>query len=200
MKKATILQQTKTTMATRRSKNIPALNLMVAGHARVGKTDFIATLYDTLDIQKLVPLEGSETVPELIFPTNVTGPAPLACKIECKAGNKLLLQLIDSPGLDVHLGMMKEGGGFEKLAHEYLASLLTFIEDQFAKTLNDEAKVKRTKTPDYQVHCCLFFLSPEQVILNKGLSPADKIVLAGLTEKVNVIPCLGKSVSFLVLL
>jgi septin family protein len=184
-------------MSTRRIKNIPAFNLLVAGHSRTGKSDFLATLYDTLDIQKLIPEGGLETVPEKIFRTNFNSPTPLSCKIECKLdSSRLLLQLIDSPGLEIHPAFMQAEGAMEKAAHDYLASLLKFIEAQFAKTLYDEAKVKRTKTPDYQIHCCLYFLSPEQVLLNKGLSQADRIVLAGLTMKCNVIPCLGKSVRY----
>jgi septin family protein len=122
--------------------------------------------------------------------------------MECtpiEGGPKLMLQLIDTPGLAIPVGLNKVSPqakeALEKMAANWTGMILSYIEAQFALTLDQESKVKRNpKTPDTQVHAMLYFLSPDVIIANKGLSLLDKIALPKLCHQINVIPVLGKSV------
>jgi cell division control protein 11 len=80
------------------------------------------------------------------------------------------------------------------MANIYANGIIKFIEHQFEFTLEQESKVKRNpKSPDYQIHCLLYFLNPDIILGSKGITLIDKIVLERLCNYVNVIPCLAKS-------
>lgn len=175
-------------------------NLMLAGHSRTGKTDFIYTLVETLDISHLHQNKGAET--QILFPTDSIKPTESSCIIECDDPfqyQKILLKLIDSPGMDIPTGIYRvHPSAYEVLelrAHEYADMLLHYIEGQYDKILNEESKIRRDKKTDYEVHACLYFLNPDIILSSKGLTVMDKIVLDKLCGRVNIIPCLGKSVS-----
>ncbi|KAJ3314979.1 hypothetical protein HDV04_004779 [Boothiomyces sp. JEL0838] len=173
---------------------------MVAGHSRTGKTDFIYTLFETLSVQKVIPEDENQETAEM-FPLDVTVPTPSPVRIECSDpynSTKILLRFIDTPGLDIPNGIHRAPPssipGLEYAANQYADSLVGYIEQQFQATLEQESKVRRNpKSPDFQVHACLYLLNPDVILASKGLTIMDKVVLEQLTEKVNVIPCLAKS-------
>jgi septin family protein len=94
-------------------------NLLVTGHTRAGKTDFIHTLLETVKIVKFTAISsdqsnGNEQAPNYspppkLFPDEVTCPTALACAIEChpdpESSDKISLGLIDSPGLSIPSGL-----------------------------------------------------------------------------------------------
>lgn len=143
-----------------------------------------------------------EQIQPNIFPSPfIQLPTPLLAKIECKPFiQKLLLQIVDCPGVEISADMYKKGQSISRqtefAARRYLDMLIKFIEAQFDKTLTDESKVKRIKIPDYHIHACLYFLSPDVIIAAKGLTAQDKLILPKLALTVNVILCLGKSVYY----
>lgn len=180
-------------------KQAKQFNLLLAGHARTGKTDFIHTLYETLEVHKLVPNDESQGT-QVLFPLDCTQVTPSTCRIECKDpfDARILLQLIDSPGLDVPAGIHRASqaslDSLRLMAKQYCGGILRYIETQFAITLEQESKIKRNpKSPDYQVHALLYLLNPDVILGSKGLTPMDKLVLEQLCKCVNVIPCLAKS-------
>lgn len=66
-------------------KSFPQFNLMVAGHSKAGKTDFIQTLFETVQVQKFIPETDSrplnpDEIPPL-FPLNVSAPTASVCAI-----------------------------------------------------------------------------------------------------------------------
>ncbi|KAJ3334734.1 hypothetical protein HDU91_002578, partial [Kappamyces sp. JEL0680] len=169
----------------------------VTGHTRSGKTDFIATLFETLQVSKVQLDEGNEGRP--LFPLDIAAPTPCLGTIECAPnGHKINLRIIDTPGLsipsEIHRAPPSSKEALERAAANWLGTMLFYIETQFASTLEQETKVKRTKNiVDTHVHAVLYLLTPDLILANKGLTLMDKIALQGLCQKANVIPCLAKS-------
>lgn len=189
-------------MSTRvRTKRVNhnAFNVMVAGHSRTGKTAFIHTFYETLNVYKLHPVvEGQKTT---LPPNDVTEPTPSPSRIECNDAynsQKVMLRLIDSQGLDIPPGINKATSSNQESlllqAKVYAKSLCNFIEGQFEKTLKGESLVRRdTNAIDEQVHVLLYFINPDIVLASKGLTDMDVYVLKKLCPRVNVVPLIAKS-------
>ena len=111
------------------------------------------------------------------------------------------MRLIDTPGLSIPIGMERASAesieALERYASDWVRGIVAYMERQFAFALEKETKLKRDpKIRDTQVHACLYLLSPDIVLSNNGLTTMDIIALRGLCERVNVIPCLAKSVSY----
>ena len=184
-----------------RSRNKPKrFNLIVAGHARSGKTDFLATLFETLIVDKLVPTNAELKEDAQILPSVKNYPVQSNFLIEFQndENEKIHLNLIDSPSLDVPVLIEKAEGPIKVLlesrAVKYGELMQKFISDQFSLTMTEEHKVKRDPNPpDYQVHCMLYFLNPEIILNSNGLTFMDKVVLEKLCPVVNILPVLGKS-------
>jgi cell division control protein 11 len=179
-------------------KQAKQFNLMVAGHSRTGKTDYIHTLFQTLSVHRLVP-DSPEQVTSVLFPAESNQVTPSTCRIECDDpyGEKLSLRLIDTPGLDIpngiHRAPQSSMDALQSMAHSYADKLLSYIEQQFQNTLEQETKVNRTKGIDSQVHTLLYFMNPDIILGSKGITVMDRIVLSRLCDRVNVVPCLAKS-------
>ena len=185
-----------------RSRNkAKRFNLLVAGHARSGKTDYLLTLYETLIVDKLVPNNGNLSEFSVILPPvkNVPVESNFLIEFQNIEHDKVSLNLIDSPSLDVPVMIEKAEGvireTLESRALKYSDMVVKYITDQFSLTMTEEHKVKRDPNPpDFQVHCLLYFLNPEIILASHGLTFMDKIVLQKLCTIVNVLPVLGKSV------
>ncbi|KAJ3191148.1 hypothetical protein HDU67_005983, partial [Dinochytrium kinnereticum] len=52
---------------------------------------------------------------------------------------------------------------------------------------------RNPKSPDFQIHACIYLLDPQTCLASKGLTPIDRHALKRLCTRVNVIPCLGKA-------
>ncbi|KAJ3215359.1 hypothetical protein HK099_006419 [Clydaea vesicula] len=173
---------------------------LIAGHTNSGKSNFIKTIYHTLDVKKLHFPENVEES-EDIFPDEfITSCTPLLAKIEflpATSNEKILLKLIDSPGLPIPVAInkrLKNKEDFTDLANSYVLAVTKFVESQYEATLLEESKVKRNaKAPDYQIHACIYLLDASVVESCGGLTPIDRIVLTKLTQILNVIPCIGKA-------
>ena len=107
-------------------KTVP-FNLMVAGHTRAGKTDFLHTLFETVKVVRFTPLNTPSASSSLapppttsassmafsnqLFPDEVTIPTCAACAIECfpepDLSHKISLGLIDCPGLSIPSGLAR---------------------------------------------------------------------------------------------
>ncbi|KAH6561580.1 hypothetical protein BASA62_009718 [Batrachochytrium salamandrivorans] len=231
------------TVVRNRKHNVHTFNLLVAGHARSGKSSFVSTLYETLNVQKLhypqQPHSSDSGSPSPNLPSDSDGsrmlsssashsllelqlqamslalgdsplppksplyPMPSPAGIECDmpfgGSERLLLHLIDSPGLEVPPALFSSSSpaaaaAAEQVASKYLDSILKYIEAQFEATLIAESKVRRNpKSPDFQTHACVYMLNPDIIIASHGLSLVDRYVLSSLCNRVNVIPCLAKS-------
>lgn len=172
---------------------------MVAGHENSGKTSFIKTVYHTADLKHIHFNDPERQADDSLsfIPDDVKFPTPIEARIEHQSGasERTLLRLIDTPGLVIpskkQVVQLEEPTAF---AQNWLKQICAFIESQYEATLLEESKVKRNpKSPDYQVHACLYLLDPSNVLAHNGLCEVDLLVLTKLCGILNVIPCLGKS-------
>lgn len=139
---------------------------------RAGLTDFLATFVESLF------LHSNETVTDCKSGYQET-------LLDCSASQdepRLILKLIEVPAAN----NAKEDDSWCK-------SIQVHLERQFETTLTEESRVRRTKYEDTKIHALLYLLSPDDVLLNRGLSPLDFSTLKALCTRVNVIPCLSKS-------
>ncbi|KAJ3191423.1 hypothetical protein HK101_007717 [Irineochytrium annulatum] len=136
-----------------------------------------------------------------IFPgDDISAPAPIKARIDFEdeyGGERLSLRLIDTPGLPIPVNIHKEPyleADLANMAKKWSDSIVAYLESQFEATLREESKVRRNpKSPDYQVHACIYLLDPSICLASRGLTELDRIALRKLCTRVNVIPCLGKS-------
>jgi len=213
-------------LLSRGRRNIPnQFNLLVTGHAHAGKSSFLRTLYSTLSIKKLhfnntedsntgggggggssissssIPNISKTSTSSSSIPFvqgDISVPTPSLAKIEMEddEGNRILLTLIDTPGLPIPIGVHKSNVPTETApAADIWANLiLKYVEDQYEFTLLEESKVRRNpKSPDPQVHVALYFFDPTVILACQGLTPMDVIALRRLTTRLNIIPCIAKS-------
>jgi len=148
---------------------------MVVGFAGLGKTSFLRTFCDTLNVKKAEQRE----VPQLRGPVEKTTKSySMTFDIE-EEGEKISLTIVDTPGFTDDFSLDKQ-----------LYSVLNYLEDQFDYTLVEQTKVKRNpKAVDNQIHACLYFIDPSR----RSLSPSDIRILKKLTTRVNVIPVIAKA-------
>ncbi|KAI7873043.1 Septin-type guanine nucleotide-binding (G) domain-containing protein [Spinellus fusiger] len=162
-------------MSPRPKKNIPSqFNMMMVGLTGVGKTAFIRTFLEAL--QQYYTTSCSHDELGALQPT--TQATTMTVTIDSE-GDKIVLRLIDTPGLHTGHAMENE-----------LNDLLKYIEHQFDLTLTEESKVKRNpKAVDSQIHACLYFIDPSK----PQLDTYDIQALTQLSKRVNVIPVISKA-------
>ncbi|OBZ89746.1 Cell division control protein 11 [Choanephora cucurbitarum] len=187
-------------MAPRSRKNLMShFNLMVVGFSGVGKTSFVRTLLETLQLEEKAQLleegvttkkkrrdsfmsENSSIIAheELQGPIEKTlQPYTISREIDVDKKERTFLTIIDTPGFSA-----------EYLVDKQLHDITKYIEHQFDLTLAEETKVKRNpKAVDTRVHCCLYFIDPKK----SALDEFDIRILRRLSNRVNVIPVIGKA-------
>ncbi|CCE78498.1 Piso0_001121 [Millerozyma farinosa CBS 7064] len=142
--------------------------MMVAGPAGTGKTTFINTLF------------GSDLLQESHEPVSTKKITIHQFELE-ENGFPLRLTAIDTPGFG------------QSVNNQYAwAPITKFIDNQFRLHLFQEEQPEREKLYDTRVHCCLYFISPN----NSGLSHLDVASMKELSKRVNLIPVIAKSDTF----
>ncbi|KAI7859514.1 Septin-domain-containing protein [Circinella umbellata] len=172
-------------MSPRSRRNaVSFFNVMVVGFSGVGKTSFIKTLMAALKNETHKDKResfGSQTPDSnaLAGPlTKTQKPYTVSAGIDVD-GEKVMLTVIDTPGFQS-----------DYLIDKQLHDILGYIEHQFDLTLAEESKVKRNpKAVDTQVHACLYVIDPTK----RALDQYDIRILTRLSERVNVIPVIGKA-------
>ncbi|KAI8819901.1 Septin-type guanine nucleotide-binding (G) domain-containing protein [Fimicolochytrium jonesii] len=186
----------------RRQNVATQFNLMVAGHCFTGKTAYLQTLVDSLDVKGVYPDSGSlETLTSLLPPQDITEPTAAPARIEFvvdpSAEERISLRVIDTPGVPIPTNIHRNTDNSEQhveSAMPHVSSLVDFLTSQFERSLLEESKVRRNpKSPDYQIHACLYFLDPQVCFACGGLTSIDRYALEQLCAHVNVIVCLGKA-------
>ncbi|KAI8141785.1 Septin-domain-containing protein [Fennellomyces sp. T-0311] len=172
-------------MSPRSRRNaLSYFNVMVVGFSGVGKTSFIKTLMAALKSEMSQdkresfgsqPSDANELKGAL---TKTTKPYTVSAGIDVD-GEKVMLTVIDTPGFQS-----------DYLIDKQLHDILGYIEHQFDLTLAEESKVKRNpKAVDTQVHACLYVIDPTK----RELDQYDIRILTRLSQRVNVIPIVGKA-------
>ncbi|ORZ08726.1 Septin-domain-containing protein [Absidia repens] len=162
-------------------------NVMVVGFSGVGKTSFVRTLLESLKLNltkekrdtMFQPSDGGNGQNLIQGPLERTL-VPYTVSVDAQVdGEKMVLTLVDTPGFQTDYTVDKQ-----------LHDIIGYIEHQFDLTLAEENKVKRNpKAVDTQVHACIYFVDPSK----KDLDEFDIRVLSELSNRVNVIPVIGKS-------
>ncbi|KAJ3015304.1 hypothetical protein HKX48_004676 [Thoreauomyces humboldtii] len=189
----------------RNRRNIAAqFNLLVAGHNWTGKSSFLKTLFDSLDVTAVIPDDPNAIPGSLLPPDNLAEPTPAPARFEFdidpSSGERISLRVIDSPGIPIPANIHRDADSADKNEEHvrgvipHVTGLVRFITGQFERTLLEESKVKRNpRSPDYQVHACLYFLDPQVCFACNGITSIDRYALEQLCSRVNVIVCLGKA-------
>lgn len=129
-------------------------------------------------------------------PRNVTKPISSEGMEIVEDGERILLKLIDTPGLPIPVhNISKNASDFDpNIVGEWYTSILLYIENQYEITLLEESRVRRNRRfPDSQVHVCLYLIDATTASVANGLTSIDIITIQKLAERVNLIPCLSKA-------
>ncbi|KAG8734103.1 hypothetical protein FRC11_011789 [Ceratobasidium sp. 423] len=135
----------RSSVSTRRPRIPMPFNLMVAGPRGVGKSSFLRLLLQMSELP--APLDTLPTRPTRDLST-VT--------LEVPGSERLVLTVIDTPGLDY-----SEGAELE--LEKAVTGLVKYIDSQYAETLGEESKVVRQSKGDYHVHLCIYLIDPASI-------------------------------------
>ena len=139
--------------------------ILLVGPARAGKTTFLNTLFD----EEVINNGSQRQLPENI----------IAYYFEVKEDNHLVLfTVIDIPG-------------FEKGTSDLFIWLpaLKIIEGYYMAGIFKEEQCQRSNSKFPIVHCCLYFINPDE----KSLSEVDIQSVEYLSTKTTLIPVISKS-------
>ncbi|TBU22288.1 hypothetical protein BD311DRAFT_811636 [Dichomitus squalens] len=125
----------------RHNRNPTTFNVMVAGAQGVGKTSLLRLLLDTADISPTPTADQKAAVERFLRgPSKGTETIQSACIEICESKyNRLLLSVIDTPGLD-------------------------FWEGHELKFERQESKAVRQSKGDQHIHLCIYMIDPSSVL------------------------------------
>ncbi|XP_047486332.1 septin-2B-like isoform X5 [Penaeus chinensis] len=145
--------------------------LMVVGESGLGKS----TLINTLFLTDLYPDRIMPSAQECIEKTVKIDVSTV--EIE-ERGVKVRLTVVDTPGY---------GDAIDNT--DCFQSIISYINDQFERYLQDESGLNRRHIVDNRVHCCFYFINPA----GHGLKPLDIQFMKQLHNKVNIVPVIAKA-------
>ncbi|CAE6469048.1 unnamed protein product [Rhizoctonia solani] len=120
-------------------------NLMVAGPRGVGKSSLLRLLLQMSELS--IPLDQ--------LPSRPTREIS-AVTVEAPGSDRLVLTVIDTPGLDY-----SEGAELE--LEKAVTGLVKYVDSQYAETLGEESKVVRQSKGDHHVHLCIYLIDPSSI-------------------------------------
>ncbi|KAI6042688.1 Septin-domain-containing protein [Pisolithus marmoratus] len=139
----------------RKNRNPPAFNLMVVGGCGTGKTSLLRLLLDTSEISSSASAEQRVSLQRFLQgELKQTQTINTACvEISESRYDKVLLTVIDTPGLDFSQGR-------ELIVERQVTSIIKYIDQQYADTMIEESKVVRQSREDQHIHLCIFMIDP----------------------------------------
>jgi len=145
--------------------------LMVVGESGLGKSTLINTLFLTdLYPDRVIP-SAKENVKKTVK-IDVS-----SVEIE-ERGVKVRLTVVDTPGY---------GDAIDNT--DCFQNIITYINEQFERYLQDESGLNRRHIVDNRVHCCFYFVNSA----GHGLKPLDIEFMKQLHNKVNIVPVIAKA-------
>ncbi|KAH0832111.1 Septin-domain-containing protein [Lanmaoa asiatica] len=146
---------TTTRRTQRRNRTPPAFNLMVVGARGTGKTSLLRLLLDTADISPAATGDQRAALDGFLRGgLKHTQAINTACIEICESRyDRVLLTVIDTPGLEFTSGK-------ELSVERQVTSIIKYIDEQYAATMNEESKVIRQSRGDQHVHLCIFMIDP----------------------------------------
>ncbi|ODQ65700.1 Septin [Nadsonia fulvescens var. elongata DSM 6958] len=164
----------------RRKKNIKKgiqFSIMVCGAAGAGRSTFINTLCGA---PVLTTTSKSTHSPSQAHREPGIAIVPKAIELEdVEDGTKVSLCVVDTPGFGDNID--------NEMA---FSEILGYLEQQYDEVLAEETRIRRNpKFKDNRVHVLLYFIEPT----GHGLKELDVELMKRLSERVNTIPCIGRS-------
>ncbi|CDO71410.1 hypothetical protein BN946_scf184909.g4 [Trametes cinnabarina] len=150
--------QGRTRPSQKRSRNPTTFNIMVAGAQGTGKTSLLRLLLETADISPTATADQKAAMDRFLRGApKRTETIQTACVEICESKyDRLLLSVIDTPGLDFQ-------EGHELKLERQVSSIVKYLDAQFSDTLNEESKVVRQSKGDQHIHLCIYMIDPSTV-------------------------------------
>ncbi|KAH7336946.1 Septin-domain-containing protein [Rhizoctonia solani] len=135
----------RSSLSSRRPRMPIPFNIMVVGPRGVGKSSLLRLLLQMSELP--VPLDTLPNRPTRELSTHT---------VEVPGSDRLVLTVIDTPGLDY-----SEGAELE--LEKAVTGLVKYIDSQYAETLGEESKVVRQSKGDHHVHLCIYLIDPASI-------------------------------------
>ncbi|KAI0076354.1 hypothetical protein K474DRAFT_1598255 [Panus rudis PR-1116 ss-1] len=142
----------------RRGRNPTTFNIMVVGAQGTGKTSLLRLLLDTADISPTATADQKANMERFLRGApKRTETIQTACVEICESKyDRLLLSVIDTPGLDFQ-------DGHELRLERQVSAIVKYMDTQFADTLSEESKVVRQSKGDQHIHLCIYTIDPSSI-------------------------------------
>ncbi|KAI0699289.1 Septin-domain-containing protein [Cerioporus squamosus] len=143
----------------KRNRNPTTFNIMVAGAQGTGKTSLLRLILDTADISPTATADQKAAMARFLHGTaKRTESIQSACVEICESKyDRLLLSVIDTPGLDFQ-------EGHELRLERQVNTIVKYLDAQFADTLSEESKVVRQSKGDQHIHLCIYMIDPASIV------------------------------------
>ncbi|CAE6458287.1 unnamed protein product [Rhizoctonia solani] len=135
----------RSSVSQRRPRMPIPFNLMVVGPRGVGKSSLLRLLLQMSELP--APLDTLPNRPTRELST---------LTVEVPGSDRLVLTVIDTPGLDY-----SEGAELE--LEKAVTGLVKYVDSQYAETLGEESKVVRQSKGDHHVHLCIYLIDPASI-------------------------------------
>ncbi|KAI0917260.1 hypothetical protein AcV5_007775 [Taiwanofungus camphoratus] len=145
-------------VSQRKARNPTTFNVMVAGAQGTGKTSLLKLLLDTADISPTATPEQKAVMERFLRgPLKRTDTIQSACVEICESRyDRVLLSVVDTPGLDFH-------EGHELKLERQVTTVVKYLDAQFSDTLSEESKVVRQSKGDQHIHLCIYMIDPASI-------------------------------------
>lgn len=145
--------------------------LMVVGESGLGKSTVVDSLFLTdLYSRRFIPCVSDKVDRTVKIETSTV-------EIE-ERGVKLRLTVVDTPGYADAIN-----------STDCFKAIVSYVDTQYEKYLQDESGLNRRGIVDTRVHCCFYFINP----IGHGLKPLDVVFMRALHTKVNIVPVIAKA-------
>ncbi|KAI0755019.1 hypothetical protein C8Q80DRAFT_1216785 [Daedaleopsis nitida] len=131
----------------------------VAGAQGTGKTSLLRLILETADISPTATTDQKAAMARFLRGVaKRTETIQTACVEICESKyDRLLLSVIDTPGLDFQ-------EGHELKLERQVSSIVKYLDTQFADTLSEESKVVRQSKGDQHIHLCMYMIDPSSIM------------------------------------
>lgn len=163
-RKSAVYQGRSTRPSQKRTRNpVTTFNIMVVGGQGTGKTSLLRLLLDTADISPTATAEQKANMERFLRGSpKRTDSIQSACVEICESKyDRLLLSVIDTPGLNFQ-------NGYELKLERQVTSIVKYMDQQFADTLNEESKVVRQSKGDQHIHLIIYMVDAASIMTQTG--------------------------------
>ncbi|KAI0259803.1 Septin-domain-containing protein [Gloeopeniophorella convolvens] len=145
-------------LSQRRARVPPKFNLMVVGAQGTGKTSLLRLLLDTADISAAATAEQRASFERFMRGGTRATQRIHSATIDIHESrfDRVLLSVIDTPGLDFHEGR-------ELKLERQVSVIVKHVDGLYAETMSEESKVVRKGKGDEHVHLCIYLIDPSSI-------------------------------------